>query len=246
MQKFIFVFEEVPSQAHMVARPTEGWITSVEVARNTREVSSHASGAAMPADGRITTILDVARSTEEVPSQAPAVARPTVGRITITDVASSTEEVSSTAPGITRPVEGGITTTDASSEEMSSPGTVVTTIKKKEYGQRISQAEMLRARIAKQRRDQRLDRMSSSRNLANAQSCPEPSPGTSQLVSKLVSRFETVPSPIKMPRSPSASTTLCRISNENPVYRKKFIPSQSCEPKPEASPAQVSGQEMMS
>ena len=71
--------EEVPSQAHMVARPTEGRITSVDVARNTKEVSSHASGAAMPADGRITTILDVARSTEEVPSQAPIVARTTEG-----------------------------------------------------------------------------------------------------------------------------------------------------------------------
>ena len=170
-------------------------------------IQNQEPGVARLAEGQITTILDVARSTEEVPSQAPAVARPTVGRITITDVASSTEEVSSTAPGNTRPVEGGITTTDASSEEMSSPGTVVTTIKKKEYGQKTSQAEMLRAKITKQRRDQRLNKMSSSRNLAHAQSCPEPSPGTSQMVSKLVSRFETVPSPIKMPRPPIASTT---------------------------------------
>ena len=152
------------------------------------------------------------------------------------------------APMVTRPAEGRINISDVarSSEEVPNHSTVMTTIKKKEYGQKTSQAEMLRARNAKQRRDQLLDRMSSSRNLANAQSCPEPSPGTSQLVSKLVSRFEMVSSPIKMPRPPIASTTLCRISNGNPVYIKKFIPSQSCETKPEASPAQVRGQDMMS
>ena len=113
-----------------------------------------------------------------------------------------------------------------------------------EYGPNPSQAEMSRAKIAKQRRDQRLQRMSSSRNLAQAQSGPEPSPGTNQMVSKLVSRFETVPSPIKMPRPPPTSAIMCRIPNAGPVSNKNVIQNQPSKTKSEANPVPVQGQDV--
>ena len=73
--------------------------------------------------------------------------------------------------------------------------------KKKEHSLQPSQSELSRLKLAKQRREKRLQRMSSSRNLNQAVTAPEPSPGANPKVTMLVSRFETSASPIKMPIS---------------------------------------------
>ena len=84
--------------------------------------------------------------------------------------------------------------------------------KKKESKLQPSQAELKRLKLDKARKERRMDRMSSSRNYPEAFADPGPTPGVSQTVSKLVSKFETAPSPIKMPRPTPASTQACRTS----------------------------------
>ena len=84
--------------------------------------------------------------------------------------------------------------------------------KKKESKLQPSQAELKRLQLDKARKRRRLDRMSSSRNFPEAIADPGPTPGASQTVSKLVSKFETAHSPIKMPRPTPASTQACRTS----------------------------------
>ena len=87
------------------------------------------------------------------------------------------------------------------------------TRKKMEIKLQPSQAEQKRLQLDMNRKKKRLDRMSSSRNLPEASTDPGPTPGASQKVSKLVSRFETAPSPIKMPRPTPTSTPACRTTS---------------------------------
>ena len=70
-----------------------------------------------------------------------------------------------------------------------SPVNMTTTIKdiqeltkKKEYSLQPSPAELNRLRLAKQRREKRIQMMSSSRNLNQALRDPEPSPGANPKV----------------------------------------------------------------
>ena len=114
--------------------------------------------------------------------------------------------------------------------------------RKKMHSQQPSQAELTRLGLDKQRREKRLMRMSSSRNLSQAPRDPEPRPGANPKVTQLVSRFETTPSPIKMPRPPPTSTTLCRTSNAGPFTTIPTIqPSNS---KTEARPVPGQRQEV--
>jgi hypothetical protein len=120
-----------------------------------------------------------------------------------------------------------------------SPVDMATTIKdvqelprKKEHSLQPSQAEVNRLKLAKLRKEKRLQRMSSSRNLIQAPRDPEPSPEANPMVTKLVSKFETSPSPIKMPRPPPTSTTGCRTGPRCPISQTSIITLSPCtEPK---------------
>ena len=99
--------------------------------------------------------------------------------------------------------------------------------KKKESKLQPSQAELKRLQLEKSRKRRRLDRMSSSRNFPEAIADPGPIPGVSQKVSKLVSKFETAPSPIKMPRPTPASTQACRTSPNMSISQPLLITENS-------------------
>ena len=219
--------EDVPSQDQVVARHIEGQITTSDDASSTVEDTSQAEG--------LSTIAAVA-------SQDRVVARPIEGRITTSDVASSNVEDNSQAEGLSTAIAAV-----ASSRERQSPSAaMMTTNKRKEFDQKPSQADMMRDRLAKQRREQRLRRMSSSRNLEQAKPSQNrnPSLGTSQVVSKLISKFETDSSPIKMPRPATSSNAVCRKPSEVSYLKQTFIPGQYCEQN--LKPVQTKSQDMMS
>ena len=114
---------------------------------------------------------------------------------------------------------------------------------KKEHSLKPSNAEISRLKLEKQRREKRLLRMSSSRNLTPAVKAPEPSQGANPKVSKLVSRFETSASPIKMPRPPPTSTTGCWTSTRSPISQPTNRTLSPCT-EPQLQTDQCQGQEV--
>ena len=219
--------EDVPSKDLVGARHIEGLITPSDDASSTVEETSHAEG--------LSTITADA-------SQDQLVARPIEGRITTSDVASSSLEDNSQAEGQSIAIAAV-----ASSRERQIPSAaMMTTNQRKEYEKKPSQAEKLRDRIEKQRKEKRLNRMLSCRNLDQAKQSqnPNPSLGTCQVVSKLISRFETDPSPIKVPRPAIPSIAVCRKPSEVPFLKKKLIPGQYWEQN--LKPVQTKSQDMMS
>ena len=114
-----------------------------------------------------------------------------------------------TAHNNTPPTQDGSTAVRVSQGDLSNMVDKTTTAKvtkeeamTKEHKLQPSLAELKRLKMQELRKKKRLLTMSSSRNLEEALPGPGLTPGGCQGVSKLISKFETDPSPIKMPRPP--------------------------------------------
>jgi DNA uptake protein ComE-like DNA-binding protein len=212
----------IQGQAPGIARPAER--LSIPTARG-ECLATARSNVEVANTNTIMMIQEVPKTRSTIQGQAPGIARPAEklsiptamveclatarSNVELTNTIMMTQELPETrstiqgqAAGIARPAEGLSIPTATVEELASARSTVEVTNIKKEHSLKPSQAELTRTKLAKQIGDQRLQRMSSSRNLAQAPIDPEPSPRTNPKVTQLVSRFETVPSPIKMPRPP--------------------------------------------
>ena len=129
-----------------------------------------------------------------------------------------------TAHNNTPPTQDGSTAVRVSQGDLSNMVDKTTTAKvtkeeamTKEHKLQPSLFELKRLKMQEMRKKKRLQKMSSSRNLEEALPGPGLAPGGCQGVSKLISKFETDPSPIKMPRPPPASTPACRTAPRLPI-----------------------------
>ena len=87
--------------------------------------------------------------------------------------------------------------------------------------------------LEKARKLKRSERMSSSRCLETSPTQePDPiqRPGAISKLSKLISRFETSPSPLKMPRPPPASSSTSGAMPLLPIISRTYQPSEKAEP----------------
>ena len=147
------------------------------------------------------------------PDAAILTARPIRGQITSSGEGAlwSIVEMHGQPLEVARPVEG-----------LSVDGSM-----KKDPEQKPSHTDVSRFRLASQRKEQRLRKMSSCRNLDQQESNQNQNPNMrpSQVVSRLISKFETEASPIKMPRPVPTSNAGCMKPNN--VSLQENFPSSS-------------------
>ena len=145
---------------------------------------------------------------------------------------------------IARPEEqGGPSTTmkEHTDAPYSAPTPAQGLVMKKDKGKQLDKAaaSMSKQRLSLQKsRSQRRDsNQLKIRNIPSTLDEPDQTPAANPMVSKLVSRFETSQSPLKMPRPPTASTAVCRRDNVCLLNCKCHLPSSASDKsKPKARP----------